>query len=223
MNNNFSKLVSIVGCLTVIITILFYFLIFDDVFGTDIIWLSLLCILFTEAISTIKILKLSKNVLGMAHTTVSLIHISVLVITSYIFIHTLSLQLGRYFVLNFIFFVLVAMVDASIYYFNKQNKESYLKYENGSMTVDELLTKTQELTLQFGGTTYKNDFHTIIESLKYSNRSDLYGNEKEILTKLQEIQKKLEQEEPVDVTDILKEIKDMIQLRNMGLKKSGSF
>ena len=70
---------------------------------------------------------------------------------------------------------------------------------------------------------YKSTIEEIVELLKYSNRSALYGNESEIIEKLDMLYDLIKTDDADAVENISKIIQDMLKLRNTQLKKNGSF
>lgn len=124
MRKNSELTIFISCCLAMIITLLFYLLVFDNIFAIPMRWLSLLFLLMIEVAGTVKALKIDRNIFGVTNIIVSLIHILVVFGLSLLFVNLLPLLIKQYVLLNMLLFAVVAAIDIVLLYFGARAKES---------------------------------------------------------------------------------------------------
>ena len=69
-----SKAVTLIcGAASIIVTIIFYLLTFDNIFTIPMRWTSMIFLIFAEIIGTVKALNIKKSIFGLANVVVSLL------------------------------------------------------------------------------------------------------------------------------------------------------
>lgn len=217
------KTVLLCGLILMIATIIFYLLAFDNIFALPIRWLSLLCLLVVELLGLTKTLKVNQNIWGETISTASIIHLVAVLILSLVFVNVFPLLLKQYLLINLLLLAIVALIDILLMHFERKALESNQQYEASASVIDECFIKAQCLLQKAETCNYKSTIEEIVELLKYSNRSALYGNESEIIEKLDMLYDLIKTDDADAVENISKIIQDMLKLRNTQLKKNGSF
>ena len=113
-----SKAVTLIcGAASIIVTIIFYLLTFDNIFAIPMRWTSLFFLIFAEVIGTVKALNIKKSIFGLASIIVSLLHLGIVLAISIIFVNTFPLLIRKYVLLNLLVLSIMLAADAIIIYF----------------------------------------------------------------------------------------------------------
>lgn len=128
MKKNSSMTILLCGLAMIIITFMFYLLIFNNIFTLPMRWLSLLFLLIIEAIGTVKFLKVNRSILSITTVIVSAIHLLTVLILSVVFVNVLPLMVKQYVLLNLIILVIIGIIDILLLHFdeiaNKSNQKN---------------------------------------------------------------------------------------------------
>lgn len=128
MKKNSSMTILLCGLATIIITFMFYLLIFNNIFTLPMRWLSLLFLLIIEAIGTVKFLKVNRSILSITTVIVSAIHLLTVLVLSVVFVNVLPLMVKQYVLLNLIMLVIIGIIDILLLHFdeiaNKSNQKN---------------------------------------------------------------------------------------------------
>ena len=214
----------ICGATAIAATVIFYLMIFDDIFTSPMIWVSLLFLILAESIGITKALFIKKTIFGVSNITTSLFHLGIVSVMSIIFVNISSSHVKAYILLNVLMLCLLLIVDVVIIYF-----AGYVGAKNKSLAesqslIDTLCSKAKELMVMYKETSYKKDLEEISELLMYSDNSALSTDEVEILNKLEELQTLLS-ENNKGTPQKISEVKNVIKLRSLKIKsnKRGSY
>lgn len=211
------------GLIAMIATIIFYLLAFDNIFTLPMRWVSLLFLLLIEVIGTVKSLTISKNIFGVASLITSVIHLGVVLIMSIVFVNVLPLLIDKYILLNLLILSIIAVIDVLLIHFSKKANEDNQKYTNASNVIDECYIKAKQLVMLYENSDYVAGINNIIELLQYSNRTDLCGNELDLLAKIEELESLISTDENERKQLLIEEVQRMLKLRSIQMKKRGSF
>ncbi len=224
MLKNSKSITLICGATSIVATIIFYLLTFDNIFTIPMRWISLMFLIFVEGIGTVKALCVKKSIFGVANIIASLFHLGVVLIISIIFVNVFPFLIKTYILLNLLALGIMLAVDVIIIYFGEYigNKNKVLS-ENQAV-VDSLYTNAKGLAIEYRESTYSKDLDELSEQLKYSDNSELSNDEVLISEKLEELRKLLSDNDESIPQKIL-EIKNAIKLRSLKIKstKRGSY
>ena len=224
MLKNSKAITLICGATSIVATIIFYLLTFDNIFTIPMRWISLMFLIFVEGIGTVKALCVKKSIFGVANIIASLFHLGVVLIISIIFVNVFPFLIKTYILLNLLALGIMLAVDVIIIYFGEYigNKNKVLS-ENQAV-VDSLYTNAKGLAIEYRESTYSKDLDELSEQLKYSDNSELSNDEVLISEKLEELRKLLSDNDESIPQKIL-EIKNAIKLRSLKIKstKRGSY
>ncbi len=224
MLKNSKAITLICGATSIVATIIFYLLTFDNIFTIPMRWISLMFLIFVEGIGTIKALCIKKSIFGVANIIASLFHLGIVLVVSIIFVNIFPLLIKAYILLNLLALGVILAVDVIIIYFGEYigNKNKVLS-ENQAV-VDSLYTNAKGLAIEYRESTYSKDLDELSEQLRYSDNSELSNDEVLISEKLEELRKLLSDNDESIPQKIL-EIKNAIKLRSLKIKstKRGSY
>ena len=115
-----SKAVTLIcGATSIIVTIIFYLLTFDNIFTIPMRWTSLMFLIFAEIIGTVKALSIKKSIFGISSIIVSLFHLGIVLAISIIFVNTFPTLIRKYVLINLLLLSVMLAVDVIIIYFGK--------------------------------------------------------------------------------------------------------
>lgn len=224
MLKNAKAITLICGATSMVATIIFYLLTFDNIFTIPMRWISLMFLIFVEGIGTIKALCIKKSIFGVANIIASLFHLGIVLVVSIIFVNIFPLLIKAYILLNLLALGVILAVDVIIIYFGEYigNKNKVLS-ENQAV-VDSLYTNAKGLAIEYRESNYSKDLDELSEQLRYSDNSELSNDEVLISEKLEELRKLLSDNDESIPQKIL-EIKNAIKLRSLKIKstKRGSY
>lgn len=220
-----SKVIALIcGATSIAATVIFYLLTFDNIFTIPMRWISLMFLIFTEGIGTVKALSVKKSIFGVANIITSLIHLGIVLIMSIIFVNIFPLLIKTYILLNILALCVLLVVDIVIIYFGGYIGAKNNKLAESQAVIDSLYTKVKGLVIEYQDSTYKKDLEEISEMLMYSDNSALSTDEVAISDKLEELQKLLADNDE-RIPQKISDTKNAIKLRSLKIKsnKRGSY
>ena len=117
MFKNSKAIVLISGAASIVATILFYLLTFDNIFTVPMRWASLMFLIIAECIGTIKAHSIKKSIFGVANITISLFHLLAVLLLSIIFVNAFPFSIKAYILWNLLLLGIMLAVDVIIIYF----------------------------------------------------------------------------------------------------------
>lgn len=224
MFKNSKGIALICGGTSIAIIIIFYLMTFDNIFTIPMQWISLILLIFTEGIGTIKALNIKKSIFGISNIITSLIHLGIVLAMSVIFVNVFPLHIKTYILLNALVLCVLLVVDVIIIYFGGYVGTRNKSLAESQAVIDALYTKAKGLMIEWQESVYKKDLDEISEMLMYSDNSALSTDEVVISDKLEELQKLLA-ENNEEISQKICEIKNAIKLRSLKIKsnKRGSY
>lgn len=220
-----SKLTTaLAGLITIAITVILYCVIFNDIFAIPVRWVSLIFILIAEGIAFAKILLAQKDLLAITHLVTSVAHIVIVLLMSIIFAAIFTQSIKTCVVLNIILLLVLGLVDLIVGSIRKNVNHSNKKLAESQGVMDACYSKAQSLAVIYESGNYKKDLLEIAELIKYSDNSELTGDEMTIMNNLENLEVELK-ENSDNVSQLITETKNVIQLRTIKMKsiKRGSY
>lgn len=214
--NNFAIICS--GA-SIVITILLYLLTFDNIFVVPMRCVSLLFLIFSEAIATYKTLNSKKTILGISTISTSIYHVALVLILSLIYINIFPLHIKSYILINLVLLCVLLIVDKGLMSFDHYISDKNEMLSKNQLVINALVEKASELVLKYKDTKYKKDLEEIYEILRYSDNTKLTNDEIIISNNLNELDNVL-QDGQEDATDIIKNVKNNVEKRNVKLKSN---
>ena len=213
-----SKLTTLIcGLIAIAATVIFYLLTFDNIFTIPMRWVSLMFLLITESIGTIKALLVKKDIITQASVFTSCGHLVAVLGISILFVNVFPLSLKTYILLNILMLCALAAIDLFILHFGKSASASDKKLAQSQGVMDACYAKAQSLVVIYAQSDYKKDLDEIAELIKYSDNSELTDDEATIMGKLGELESQLK-EGNEGVSALITEIKNTINLRTIKMK-----
>lgn len=217
MLNKSKHIVLICGAVSIAVTVIFYLLTFNNIFTIPMRWVSLLFLIFAEALGTVKALTAKRTIFGVSGVATNLVHICAVLVLSIIFVNIFPLLIGKYILLNVLLLCILLVVDVVIAYFSNRVATQDAKLNESQSVMGCCVEKAASLCVEFGNTEYKKDLKDIVELLKYSDNSCLTQDEITIMNKLDEVQLLL-QNNADGIPEKIIEIKNAIKLRSIKVK-----
>ena len=220
-----SKLTTVLaGLITMTITAILYCVIFNDIFAIPVRWVSLIFILIAEGIAVAKILLAKKDLLAITHLVTSGAHVVIVLLMSIIFAAIFTQSIKTCVVLNIILLLVLGLVDLIVGSIRKNVNHSNKKLAESQGVMDACYAKAQSLAVVFESSNYKKDILEIAELIKYSDNSELTGDEVTIMNNLENLEVALK-ENSDNSSQLILETKHVIQLRTIKMKsiKRGSY
>lgn len=213
-----SKLTTLIcGLISIAATVIFYLLTFDNIFTIPMRWVSLMFLLITECIGTLKALLVKQNLITQASVFTSGAHLVAVLILSIVFVNFFPLAIKTFILLNILMLCALAAADLFILHFGKNISASNKKLAQSQAVMDSCYAKAQSLVAVYGQTEYKKDLEEIAETIKYSDNSELTDDEASIIAKLGELETALK-ERTEAIPGLITEIKNAITLRSIKMK-----
>lgn len=224
MLKNSKAITLICGATSIVATIIFYLLTFDNIFTIPMRWISLMFLIFVESIGTIKALCIKKSIFGVANIIASLFHLGIILVMSIIFVNVFPLLVKAYILLNLLALGVMLAIDVIIIYFGEYIGNKNKALSENQAVVDSLYTNAKGLSIEYRESTYSKDLDEISELLRYSDNSALSNDEVLISEKLEELRKLLSDNDESIPQKIL-DIKNAIKLRSLKIKsiKRGNY
>lgn len=204
----------ICGGVSIVVTVMFYLMTFDNIFMAPMRWISLLFLIISEVIFIIKAFNLKKAIFALSGIVTSCLHIALVLTMSIVFVDILPLFMKQYVLLNIMALGVLLIVDVLITYFSKRVSIQNVKLSEGQSTMQRCLKKADALCVKYNNSDYQKKLQEIAELLKYSDNSCLSGDEKTIMKKLDEVDGLLSGNKD-GIDKKLNEIKNMIDLRSV--------
>jgi len=219
MLKNSKAITLICGATSIVATIIFYLLTFDNIFTIPMRWISLMFLIFVEGIGTIKSLCIKKSIFGVAIIIASLFHLGIVLVMSIIFVNIFPLLIKTYILLNLLALGVMLAIDVIIIYFDEYigNKNKVLS--NNQAVVDSLYTTVKGLAIEYRENTYSKDLDELSELLKYSDNSAL-SNDEVIISEMFEELRKLLSDNDESIPQKILDIKNAIKLRSLKIKST---
>ena len=213
-----SKLVTLIcGSVAIAATAILYLLIFGNIFAIPMVWVSLLFLIVAEVIEIVKTISLNKSIVTQASIFTSGAHIGAVLVLSIIFIVLFPFSIKTYILLNILMLCVLTAVDVIILRFGTSILSSEKKLVQSQGVMDACYVKAQSLTVIYDQSNYKKDLVDIADLIKYSDNSELTGDENDIISKLEELEIQLK-EGNNSASALITEIKNAIKLRTIKMK-----
>lgn len=219
MLKNSKAITLICGATSIVATVIFYLLTFDNIFTIPMRWISLMFLILVEGIGTIKALFINKSIFGVANIIASLFHLGIVLVMSIIFVNIFPLLIKAYILLNLLALGVMLTVDVIIIYFGEYIGTKNKVLSENQAVVDSLCTNAKGLAIEYRESTYSKDLDELSELLKYSDNSTLSNDEVLISEKLEELRKLLSDNDESIPQKIL-DIKNAIKLRSLKIKST---
>ena len=219
MFKNSKGIALICGGTSIAATIIFYLMTFDNIFTIPMRWISLMFLIFTEGIGTIKALNIKKSIFGVSNIITSLFHLGIVLVMSIIFVNIFPLFIKTYILLNVLALCILLVVDVVIIYFDDYVSSKNKVLSENQLVIESLYTKAKELSIEYKETVYKKDLDEISEMLQYSDNSTLSDDEIAILNKLEELQEMLSNDDE-NIQQKITDVKNAVKLRAIQVKNS---
>lgn len=204
----------ICGGVSIVVTVMFYLMTFDNIFMAPMRWISLLFLIISEVIFIIKAFNLKKAIFALSGIVTSCLHIALVLTMSIVFVDILPLFMKQYVLLNIMALGVLLIVDVLITYFSKRVSIQNVKLSESQSTMQRCLKKADALCVKYNNSDYQKKLQEIAELLKYSDNSCLSGDEKTIMKKLDEVDGLLSGNKD-GIDKKLNKIKNMIDLRSV--------
>lgn len=224
MLNKSKHIALICGAASIAVTVIFYLLTFDNIFTIPMRWVSLMFLILSEVIGTIKAFTVKRTIFGVSNILTSIVHIIAIFIFSIIFVNVFPLLIKKYILLNILALCVLLVVDIIIVFFTNRASTQNSKLNESQSVMGCCVEKAASLCVEFSDTEHKKDLEEIVELLKYSDNSCLSQDEMTIMNKLDEMQLLLKNGDD-DITEKIIEIKNAIKLRSIKVAsaKRGSY
>lgn len=215
-----SKAVTLIcGAISITATIIFYLLTFDNIFTVPMRWISLIFLILTEVIGTVKALCIKKSIFGVASISVNLFHLGVVLIISIIFVNTYPMFIKKYVLLNLLALIVMLAADVLIIYFGESIRNKNNALSENQAVIDSLYTSAKALEIEYRESTYSKNLNELSELLKYSDNSTLSNDEVAISQMLDELRKLLS-DNAEGIPQKISDIKNAIKLRSLKIKST---
>lgn len=215
-----SKAVTLIcGAISITATIIFYLLTFDNIFTVPMRWISLIFLILTEVIGTVKAMCIKKSIFGVASISVSLFHLGVVLIISIIFVDTYPTLIKKYVLLNLLSLIVMLAADVLIIYFGESIRNKNNTLSENQAVIDSLYTSAKALEIEYRESTYSKNLNELSELLKYSDNSTLSNDEVAISEMLDELRKLLS-DNAEGIPQKISDIKNAIKLRSLKIKST---
>lgn len=215
-----SKAVTLIcGAISITATIIFYLLTFDNIFTVPMRWISLIFLILTEVIGTVKAMCIKKSIFGVASISVSLFHLGVVLIISIIFVNTYPTLIKKYVLLNLLALIVMLAADVLIIYFGESIRNKNNALSENQAVIDSLYTSAKALEIEYRESTYSKNLNELSELLKYSDNSTLSNDEVAISEMFDELRKLLS-DNAEGIPQKISDIKNAIKLRSLKIKST---
>lgn len=214
-NSKFTALIC--SLIAVSATVIFYLLAYDTIFRIPMRWVSLTFLLVAECIGTIKALLVRKSIIAYSSVLASGIHLIAVILLSLLFVNVLPVLIRTYVLLNILLICALAIIDLFLAHFGKTLSSSNKTLKTSQDTMNACYIEAHKLVVLYEKGAYGKDLIDIAELIKYSDNSDLTGDESVIISKLEELASEL-QKDGEKITSLVSEIKNIIKIRTEKIK-----
>lgn len=208
----------ICGAVSIAATMIFYLLIFGNIFTIPMRWISLIFLVLAESIGTAKALNIKKSIFGVANIITSLFHIGIVLVMSIMFVNVLPLFISKYILLNILGLCVLLAVDAIIVYFGEHIDDKNSELAENQAVMDNLYTTAKSLAIEYSESAYGKSLDELSELIRYSDNSALSNDEVLISEKLEELQEVLSTDDCESVPRRISDIENIIKLRSLKIK-----
>ena len=223
MKKNSTITVIICGLAAMFATVIFYLLAFDNIFTIPMRWLSMLGLLIVEVVGTAKALTVERNILGVAQIITGALHLAATLVLSVVFVNLFPLLIKEYILISILMFIIVAVADILLLYFNGKSKENAKRYISSASLIDVCETKVRQMLLENKDTEVTTHLEPIVEMLTYANRGMAIYGDAELLSKIESLESFIANNDREEISKQAKEIQSKLRLRVELAKKTGSF
>ena len=222
--NKFKYITLIVASASIAVTVLFYLLIFDNIFSLPMRWVSLLFLIIAEAACAVKAFTIKPSIFGVSNIVTGIAHTFAVLILSIAFVNFFPLFIKKYILINILLFCILLIADVVILFFSNHVSEQNSKLNESQSVMRAVYDKAAAICAEFGSTEYKKSLEEIAEALKYSDNSCLSQDEITILNKLDELSLLLKSGSD-EAAGKITEINNIIKLRSIKVAsaKRGSY
>lgn len=218
MVRNSKPIALICGAVSIAATVIFYLLIFGNIFTIPMRWISLIFLVLAESIGTAKALNIKKSIFGVANIITSLFHIGIVLVMSIMFVNVLPLFISKYILLNILGLCVLLAVDVIIVYFEEHTDDKNSELAENQAVMDSLYTTAKSLAIEYGESAYGKSLDELSELIRYSDNSALSNDEVLISEKLEELQEVLSTDDCESVPRRISDIENIIKLRSLKIK-----
>lgn len=204
-------------------TVVFYLLAFDNIFTIPMRWLSLTGLLLVEIVGTVKALTVNRNILGVAQIVTGGLHLAATLVLSIVFVNLFPLLIKEYILLSILMFIVVAVVDVLLVYFNGKSQNAAQNYVASASVIDLCEAKVRQLWIENKEAAFGSQLKAIVEMLTYANKAVASTNDRELVAKIEELSVLISNNEIDKVSEVAKQIQNTLKLRVELTKKTGSF
>lgn len=215
--------VIICGLAAMFATVVFYLLAFDNIFTFPMRWLSLTGLLLVEIVGTVKALTVNRNIMGVTQIVTGGLHLAATLVLSIVFVNLFPLLIKEYILLSILMFIVVAVVDVLLLYFNEKSQSAAQNYAATASVIDMCEAKARQLWVENKETAFGSQLESIVEMLTYANKAVASINDSDLVAKIDELSTLISNNENDKVTEVTKQIQNMLKLRVELTKKTGSF
>ena len=159
-----SKYIALIcGAISVAVTVIFYLLVFNNIFTVPMRWVSLMFLILAEGIGTAKAFKVRRTIFGVSNLVTSAAHIAFVLLLSIIFVNLFPLAIKTYILLNILALCVLLLVDVVIVFFTNNVTSQNNKMKESQSVMGCCVEKAASLCVEFSDTDYKKDFDEIVE------------------------------------------------------------
>ncbi len=213
---NKSKYVALIcGAVSIGVTVIFYLMAFNNIFTVPMRWTSLVFLILSECIFTIKAFIVKRTIFNISNVVTSSIHIIFVLMISVLFVNLFPLFIKKYVLLNVLALCVLLVVDVTIVYFGNYVAMHNTELGESQSVMQCCMEKAVSLHAKYGDTDYKKSLQEIVELLKYSDNSCLSDDEITIMNKLDEVEQLLVEDDADAIDGKLSDIKNVIKLRSI--------
>ena len=223
MKKSSTLTVVICGLAAMFATVVFYLLAFDNIFTIPMRWLSLTGLLLVEIVGTVKALTVNRNILGVAQIVTGGLHLAATLVLSIVFVNLFPLLIKEYILLSVLMFIVVAVVDILLFYFNGKSQIAAQNYIASAAVIDMCEAKARQLWVENKEAAFGSQLEAIVEMLTYANKAVASTNDRELAAKIDELSVLISNNETDKVSEVAKQIQNTLKLRVELTKKTGSF
>ncbi len=215
-----SKLTALIcGLIAIFATLIIFLFTFNNIFTVPMRWMSLTFLLISECILTLKVVFAKKTVIAQACNFTSVALFLATLVLSVVFVNLFPFSFKTYILLNILILFALTAIDVIILNFDKGVSAENKKLAQSQGVMDACYAKAKGLIAVYGETEHKDALISIAELIKYSDNSELTGDEPDIMNRLTKLEGKLNEGDE-NVPLIIKEIKNAIDLRSIKMKSN---
>lgn len=210
-----SKYVALIcGAISIAVTVLFYYMIFDNIYDMPMRWMSMTALILAEVIATVKAFAVKRTIFGLSNVTTSIFHIVTVFIFTIVFLVFFVESINWYLILNVLALAGMLLIDVCVLFFGNQTEARDRKLKESQSVVLQCVEKALSLCVVYNNSSYRKELEEITDLLKYSDNSSLTGDEIIIMNQLDEVELMLKNDDE-GTGQKLMELKNSIKLRSI--------